>query len=194
MSMKRALEQLGFGPCHHMIEVFEHPDSIPRWVDAAEGNPDWDQIFADYGAMVDYPGCKYWRELADYYPNAKILHTVRDPDAWFESTQGTIFEPGSVAVNPPPALNSFFAALTSSFGDGIHNRAYMIDYFRRHTAEVEATIPKDRLLVYQAGEGWDRLCLFLGVPVPETPFPCENTREDFRKRARERTQSTVANQ
>jgi hypothetical protein len=179
LSMKHALEQLGFGPCHHMIEVFAHPESVPLWVAAAEGQGDWDLIFQDFAAMVDYPGCRYWRELAAHFPNAKVLHTVRDPDAWFDSTQATIFAPGSMAAVPPPAMKPFFSTLTSAFGEHLHDRAFMTDYFRRHTAEVEAAIPAERLLVYQVGEGWDRLCAFLGVPVPTTPYPSENSREEF---------------
>jgi hypothetical protein len=75
--MKSALTTLGFGPCHHMVEVFQHVDSIPLWVAAGAGRPDWDTIFADYQSVVDYPGCRFWRELSDYYPNAKVIHTVR---------------------------------------------------------------------------------------------------------------------
>ena len=96
-SMQTALNMLGFGPCHHMVEVlFMHPESIALWVEAAEGRPNWDLIFNDYRSMVDYPGAAYWRQIADHYPDAKVLHTVRDPDEWFESTQATTFagEPG----------------------------------------------------------------------------------------------------
>ena len=185
-SMKLALEQIGFGPCHHMVEVFAHPETMPLWVDAAEGRPDWDLIFQDYVSMVDYPGCRFWRELADYYPDAKVLHTVRDPDEWFDSTQATILAPGSFADNPPPHLAKFFGFIRADFGDKVHDRAFMTDYFRRHSAEVEATVPKSRLLVYEAGEGWGRLCEFLGVPVPDGPFPKSNTREEFQARVQAR--------
>jgi len=182
--MKHALEQLGFAPCHHMIEVFAHPESAPLWVAAAEGKPNWDLIFDGYAAMVDYPGCKYWRELAEHYPDAKVLHTVRDADTWFDSTQATIFAPDSFAANPPPPMKRFFETLTSTFGDRLHDRGFMTDYFLRHTEEVERTIPKGRLLVYRVGEGWERLCTFLGVAVPTSPYPSENSREEFRSRAR----------
>jgi len=182
MSMKLALEQLGFGPCHHMVEVFAHPETMPLWVDAAEGRPNWDLIFGDYVSMVDYPGAQFWRGIAGHYPDAKVLHTVRDADQWFDSTQATIFAPGSFTDNPPPHLAKFFGFIRTEFGDNIHDRSFMTDYFRRHSAEVERTIPKERLLVYEAGEGWDRLCSFLGVPVPETPFPHTNTSKEFRAR------------
>jgi sulfotransferase family protein len=79
-SMQTALAMLGFGPCHHMLEVFQHPESMQLWVDAGEGRPDWDAIFKDYNSAVDYPSAAYWREITSHYPDAKVLHTVRDPD------------------------------------------------------------------------------------------------------------------
>ncbi len=179
LSLKGALEQLGFGPCHHMIEVFMHPESLPLWVAAGEGAPDWDAIFKDYGAMVDYPGCKFYRQLADFYPEAKVLHSVRDPDAWFDSTQATIFSPNSPATNAPPQLQAFFGMVMGEFAANIHDRAFMTDYFRRHDEEVRRTIPKDRLLVYEVSQGWAPLCEFLGVAVPDAPFPSVNSREQF---------------
>jgi hypothetical protein len=134
--------------------------------------------------MVDYPGARYWRQLADHYADAKVLLTVRDPESWFESTQATIFAPNAMSVEPPPALKAFFASITGDFGPSLHDRDFMVDYFRRHNAEVQATIPPERLLVFEAGEGWERLCAFLGVPVPDAPFPSENTRAEFAARVR----------
>ncbi|HEV2365517.1 MAG TPA: sulfotransferase [Caulobacteraceae bacterium] len=182
-SMKLALEKLGFGPCHHMAEVFAHPETVSLWIAAGQGRPDWEAVFSGYRSMVDYPGAAYWRELADYYPNAKVLHTVRDPDAWFDSTQATILAPGSIADNPPPQMAAFFEPIRRSIGGDIHNRETMVGYFRRHSEEVERAIAPERLLVYESGEGWERLCAFLGVPVPDEPFPRENTREAFIGRA-----------
>ena len=190
LSMKHALEQLGFGPCHHMIEVFGHPESVPLWLEAAEGRADWDAIFKGYAAVVDYPGCSYWRQLADHYPEAKVLLTIRDPDAWFDSTQATIFAPGTGAINPPEPMKRFFGTILGEFGDKIHDRTFMTDYFRRHTEAVERTIPAERLLVYQVGEGWNRLCAFLNVAVPDAPYPSENSRAEFMGRVRQRAPST----
>jgi Sulfotransferase domain len=177
-SLQSALNMLGVGPCHHMVEVFAHPESRFLWIAAAAGKPDWDAIFAGYQSMVDYPGAHYWRQIAAHYPGAKVLHTVRDPDQWFESTQATIFAPDGPTSRPGP-FSEFFATFTSAFGGRLHDRAFMTDYFRRHTEEVKRTIPAERLLVYQVGEGWEPLCKFLGVAVPETPFPSENSRAEF---------------
>ena len=184
MSLKLALERLGFGPCHHMVEVFQHPESVPLWIEAGAGKPDWDAIFKDFASVVDYPGCKFWRELCAYYPSAKVLHSVRDPEAWFASTQATIFSPLSPAgANGPPQMRAFFAMVLSEFGDRLHDRDFMLAYFKRHTEEVIRTIPKERLLVYEAGQGWEPLCKFFGLPVPAEPFPQVNTREEFNARA-----------
>jgi hypothetical protein len=186
-SMQTALGMLGVGPCHHMVEVFAHPESMALWVDAGEGRPDWDLIFKDYRSMVDYPGAAYWRQIADHYPDAKVLHTVRDPDKWFESTQATIFSP----MNRPSTLSSsddmrlrFFNSFMGPIRDHMDDRAWMTDHFRRHTEEVKAAIAPERLLIYEVGEGWDRLCTFLGVPIPDEPYPSENSREEFIARSR----------
>lgn len=182
LSLKGALEQLGFGPCHHMVEVFMHQDTMPLWVAAGQGKADWDAIFRDYRAMVDFPGCKFYRELAEHYPDAKVLHSVRDPDAWFDSTQATIFAPSSMAEDPPEPFRAFFHMVVGDLRDKLHDRTAMIDYFRRHDEEVRRTIPKERLLVYEVSQGWAPLCEFLGAPVPDAPFPSVNSREEFRAR------------
>ncbi|MGH7022738.1 MAG: sulfotransferase family protein [Caulobacteraceae bacterium] len=192
LSLKHALEQLGFGPCHHMIEVFGHPESVPLWIAAGKGTPDWDLIFKDYAAAVDYPSAAYWRELTAHYPEAKVVHTTRSPESWYESTQATIFAPGSFADNPPPHIKAFFDSFTGPFAGRLHDRDLLIEHFRRHEAEVQATIASERLLVMQIGEGWERLCAFLGVPVPDTPYPTENSRQQFAARVSS-VQSAAAN-
>lgn len=181
MSTKLALEQLGLR-CHHMVEVFMNPQSVPLWNDAGDGKPDWDAIFDGYEAMVDHPGCAYWRQLMDYYPDAKVLHTVRDPDKWFDSTQATIFSPDRPFPSEGPML-AFFNHLKRFYEDGdMNDRAFMTDFFRRHTERVIAGVPKDRLLVFEVAQGWGPLCEFLGVPTPDTPYPRENSTEQFRAR------------
>jgi hypothetical protein len=181
-SLQTALNMLGFGPCHHMVEVFAHPESMPLWVAAGAGRPDWDAIFAGYQSMVDYPGAAYWRELAAYYPDAKVLHSVRDPDHWFESTQATIFAPdggAAQAMSSDGPMSAFFKSFSAAFRDHLHDRAFLIDYFQRHTSEVKSAIPPERLLVYEVGQGWEPLCKLLGVAIPDAPYPTENSRADF---------------
>jgi hypothetical protein len=177
-SLQSALNMLGLGPCHHMVEVFAQPQSAGLWVEAAKGRPDWEAIFAGYQSVVDYPGAQFWRELTAYYPDAKVLHTVRDPDLWFDSTQVTIFSPESPARRPS-SMTEFFNTFLGEFGTRLHDRKYMTDYFRDHTRKVVEAIPTKRLLIYEVSQGWGPLCEFLGVEVPATPFPAENSRAEF---------------
>jgi hypothetical protein len=181
-SLQTALNMLGLGPCHHMVEVFQHPESMALWVECSKGNAQWDAIFAGYRSAVDFPSSAYWRELAAYYPEAKVIHTVRDADAWFDSTQATIFSPEglsmrSIETGEGPA--DFFLSFTRPLHGRFHDRGFMTDWFRRHTEEVLAAIPPERLLVYEAGQGWEPLCAFLGVPIPAEPYPSENSRDEF---------------
>ena len=87
LSLKVALEILGFKPCYHMVEVWASPPAIDDWLQAANGRPNWQNIFDGFRATVDYPGCHFWRELTAAYPNAKVVLTVRDPASWFESSE-----------------------------------------------------------------------------------------------------------
>ena len=182
LSTKLALEQLGFAPCHHMVEVFMNPEQVQLFIDAGNGKPDWDAIFGKYQAMVDHPGCAYWRQLMDVYPDAKVLHTVRDPDKWFDSTQATIFNPDRPDPPPGTPMRTFFDQLAAFYGGDRHDRAFMTGFFRRHTEAVVAGVPKERLLVFDVAQGWEPLCAFLGVPVPDTPYPRENSKEQFQAR------------
>jgi len=183
VSLKLALEQLGLGPCYHMTELFMHPEHAPHWVRAADGHPDWEGIFGGYESTVDYPGCTFWRELAQFYPTAKVLLSVRDPHEWFESTQATIFtEATSAMIEASPLTEFFDKTVWRDFRERIHERAFMVELFQQHNAEVMRTIPRERLLVYQVTQGWEPLCAFVDTPIPDRPFPRTNSREDFAQR------------
>lgn len=180
MSLKMALEQLGFSKCHHMAEIFLNPDQVPLWLAAADGEADWDAVYEGYLATVDYPGCYFWSQLVDAYPDAKVLLSIRDADSWFDSTQASIFSDANIERSMSSPIADFFArTVFEEFGDNIHDRAFMTDYFRNWNAEVEASVPPERLLVYEVKQGWEPLCTFLGVDVPDTAFPRSNSREEF---------------
>ena len=180
LSLKVALEKLGFRLCYHMAEVWANLPCIADWLEAADGRPNWEKIFAGYQATVDYPGCHFWRELTAAYPKAKVILTVRDPDEWFDSTQATVLSPQMHAqMAASPARTFMEKTVWSEFGDGVHDRAHMVAVFKRHSAEVQRAIPKDRLLVFEVADGWAPLCEFLGVPVPSAPFPHLNSREEM---------------
>lgn len=179
MSLKLALEQLGFGPTYHMVEVFKNPPAAQWWVDAADGQPDWAKIFAGYNSTVDWPNATFYAELAAAYPDAKIIHTERDAEAWFKSTQATIFADAVSGGASGPFAEMFAKVVRRLFDGKMHDHDHVIDVYKRHNAAVRATIPAERLLVYEVAQGWDPLCAFLGVPVPDGPMPKVNSTEEF---------------
>ena len=177
LSLKLALEQLGFGPCHHMVEVFAGEKRLHHWDRIARGETvDWEEVFEGFQSTVDWPSCNYWRPLFERYPQARIISSVRDPESWFRSTQATIFRDG--LRSSPPSIRKI---VTDAVGADVHDRAACIAAFERHNAAVRAEVPPGKLLVFEAGQGWEPLCAFLGVPVPDAPYPRVNSTEDFQK-------------
>lgn len=180
-SLKVALEMLGLGKCHHMSEVFGSPEQIDLWPKAAAGHPDWPAIFRGYGAAVDFPAAAFWREISAFYPKAKVILSVRDPETWYESTQETILSPAmSAGFNHMPFAPVVKSVVHRFFDDEIHDHDHLISVFNRHNEEVKKTIPKDRLLVFEAKDGWGPLCEFLGKPIPSEPYPRVNSKEEMK--------------
>ena len=179
MSLKLALEQLGFGPCYHMVEVFKNPQAPQMWLDAAEGRPDWEKIFAGYNSTVDWPNATFYAELAAAYPDAKVILTERDPEAWFASTQATIFARDFPDDTTDTWQRMALKVISDLFDRRMHDKDHVISVFKAHNARVREVIPPERLLVYEVAQGWAPLCGFLGVPVPEGPMPKVNSTEEF---------------
>jgi hypothetical protein len=175
LSLKTALEQLGY-PCYHMVECFpKGPPHWRLWEQAMAGRPDWDALFEGFTATVDFPACTSYRALADYYPNAKVILTVRDPEKWFQSVQDTIFAPHWMEFLPSSEAGPYMqATINDYFDDRMHDREHLIRRFNEHTEAVKAAIPQERLLVFEAVHGWEPLCKFLGHPVPDGDYPHVN--------------------
>ena len=183
LSLKLALEQLGFAPCHHMSELISRPETVAPWVRAATGEAvEWDEVLHGYRATTDWPACHFFKELSVRYPQAKVILTVRDAGRWFESTQSTIFNEESVKRHEDHPMSGFLrTALIQTFGSDLHDRERVIAAYERHNAAVCRSISPQRLLVYEVAEGWGSLCAFLGVSVPNRPFPRANSTEDFHR-------------
>lgn len=182
-SLKLALERLLGAPCYHMVEVFQHPEQVPLWTAAANGNmPDWNQLFAGYAAAVDWPASAFWPEISAAFPEALVILSVRDSNSWWKSANGTIF-PASLSADPESEWRKMLDALMANrFTSALKDRAACIAAFERHNAQVRASVPPERLLEFRASEGWEPLCAALGVPVPEEPYPVTNTSEDWAAR------------
>jgi hypothetical protein len=200
LSLKNALEMLGFGPCYHMMEVFPRPEHVRMWHRLAfEKSVDWDELFRGFQATVDWPSARWWREIAEHYPDAKVLLSLRDPEAWYKSMSETIYQPmkHTAPVTAPELVrmqNEMVrkAILDETFDNRFEDKPHAIEVFKRHNQEVQDTIDAARLLVFDVREGWAPLCRFLEVPVPSQSFPRLNDtastqamikamRESFRK-------------
>jgi hypothetical protein len=209
MSLKVALEELGFGPCYHMREVFEHPEHIELCRAATRGEQvDWEQIFGNYRATVDWPGCTFYKELMERSPDAKVILTVRDPQRWYESAYNTIYRMTGAASSPIFYVASLVMPRARAMKharqmivelvwerdlDGkFEDREHAIETFERHNEEVKQRVPPEKLLVYDVKEGWAPLCEFLGVDIPDQPFPHLNDTEVFRGRIRRMRQLATA--
>ena len=187
LSLKAALEHLGFGPCHHMAEIFANPQQLPLWEAAARGEAvDWDEVFAGYRATVDWPSAYFWREVAAAFPAAKVVLSTRDADAWYASFENTILRlVGAMDKITDPHIRATVEMGGRLVGEGVFGgRAGDPDHakavFRAHDDKVRRAIPAERLLVFEVREGWQPLCAFLEVPVPAAQFPNLNDAEQFR--------------
>lgn len=186
-SLKAALEGLGFGPCHHMEEVFNHPETVPLWQRIVEGDHSGlAEVYKGYGAQVDWPGAHVWRAALDAFPEAKVVHSTRPPESWWRSYERTIMKLARVyrEMPLPPhilAMMDTMAPVLSAqtFGGHPEDHDTCIAALLHREAEVRATVPAKRLLVYDVAEGWEPLCAFLEVPVPDRPFPHLNQKGDF---------------
>jgi Sulfotransferase domain len=193
MSLKGALEQIGFGPSFHMIDLVRDPGPLPQWQAAAAGERmDWTEVLAGWQSSVDWPGCTFWEQMAETWPEAKVLLSVREPEAWYRSCLNSIHEAKEMAMRgeleggsenaPDPEVIGMINDLiwNGTFHGRFLEKDYAIDVFRRHNEDVQRKVPADRLLVYEISSGWEPLCSFLGVPVPDAPMPHLNDTQSFR--------------
>lgn len=190
LSMKAALEKLGYDKCHHMVEVLMTDDltQLDYWDAIGKGEkPDWDQVFDGYQASVDFPSSLYWKELSEAYPDAKVVLTVRDFESWYKSATGTIYAVGkkqpawTKLIPKPRKIDRMTSNIiwNGKFDSKFEDKTFAEKIWNDHIAEVKASLPADRLLVFEVKQGWEPLCAFLGLPVPDDPFPRVNDADQF---------------
>ncbi|MGV8985660.1 MAG: sulfotransferase family protein [Cypionkella sp.] len=186
-SLKEALETLGFGPTHHMEEIFANPPQVANWQAVAAGRPvNWDEVFAGYNSQIDWPGAHVWRELAEHFPDAKVIHSQRPDEIWWTSFSKTIGKLMSIypTLPLPPHIRDMMDAasgfiLDKTFHGKWTDRTSALAAYHQREADVRKAIPANRLLVFDVADGWEPLCAFLKVPVPDMPFPNRNHKGDF---------------
>ncbi len=195
-----ALERLGLGPCYHMRDLLSDLESgLPLWERVAEGSPDWERIFGQAVSTVDWPSARFYAELMDYYPEAKVLLSVRTGEEWVNSMRQTvwgIFHGGSVMNHLSEAraqldpLWARYVALmrwmtwnedTGVLAGETFSDEGLAAVMDRWNETVKRAVPAERLLVWNPCEGWEPLCAFLGVEVPAEELPRLNDTPSFRE-------------
>jgi hypothetical protein len=182
-SLKAALEHLGFGPCHHMSAVIDNPEQIRLWGEAESGRPDFANIFAGFRSAVDFPISAFWQEALAAYPRAKVILSDRDPDDWYGSFSQTILPLILDKASWPDERRAWFGMIDKviigkALG-GRTDRDGILAAYRANTEAARALEARGQALVFRSGEGWKPLCDFLGVEVPDEPYPKTNARAEF---------------
>ena len=186
LSLKLALETLGIAPCYHMVEVMRNPAHARAWTDAQRGElAPVRALLAGYAGAVDWPVSAFWREMLDAFPGVRVVLTVRDSAQWYASFRETIAE-SAAGLSPPhdSSLRVLYdltrdLILNGVFAGRARDESYARSVYDAHNRDVAAAVPPERLLVFEAGAGWQPLCGFLEKPVPREPFPHLNTRSTF---------------
>lgn len=197
-----AFEMLGFGPCYHMRDLLMDMErGLELWDAVTRGEPDWEEIFGDAESTCDWPAARYYKELIDYYPDSKVVLSVRGAEGWVRSMRETvwaIYFGDSVmhhlcearAVLDPQWRKFMDVMITMTWADGTGALAPADATFDdagfgvlmdRWNDQVKRDVPADRLLVWDPKEGWGPLCDFLEVPVPDEPLPHSNDTAAFKE-------------
>jgi len=195
MSLKQALEDLGAGPCFHMIDLIRNPDKVGPWHDAAiKGEKNWDEMFSGYESTIDWPGCSFWQELIEVYPDSPVLLNVRDFDGFYQSCQNTIWavrqaaQAGELAqdANRPPPSPQLWEVIgkliwEQDFQGRFEDQEFTRRLYEDRIERIKSTVSPERLTVFQLGtDGWETLADMLGVDPPDTEFPHLHDTDEFR--------------
>ena len=198
-TLKASLEQLGYTKTYHMKELLVHPETLHHWLTLRDtGTTDWDNLYNGFQATVDFPGYPWLKEHMKRYPEAKVILTIRPFEDWYASISSTIWKAGPQTLTQKlmmmsklltnPRLRKVIKCVkfakstifTNHFQGRFADKQFAEKIFNEHIAKVKAFVPPEKLLIYDVSEGWAPLCEFLRKPVPSTPLPHLNKKENFR--------------
>jgi hypothetical protein len=131
------------------------------------------KLVPQYDAFQDNPWPMLYKEMDKTFPGSKFILTVRDPQKWVASVAKNF----GTDITP---MREWLYGEGRGFPKG--NEAVYVERFERHNHEV-LNYFSDReqdLLVMNVteGDGWEKLCPFLGLVVPGVPFPRANVRAE----------------
>jgi len=196
LSLKAALETLGVERCLHPLSM-PADDTLVDRARSGSAELDWREDLGECNAVLGWLGARYYRELIDLWPNSRVLLSVRDPEDWYRSYASCVRSTREFAMAQSAISDALMAldwpAWQGVLDGSLEEREHALGRYRRHNDEVSRTVPSERLLVYRIEDGWEPLCDFLGVTVPDAPFPHLNDRSAFRSRFARRPHARRAN-
>ena len=188
-SLKYALEHLTGKPSYHMQNILLNKKDAKKWHNSIFRHNekfDWEDIYKGYGACLDFPSCNYYKELMEYYPDAKVILTVRDAESWVKSwnvLNNQILKSFTfrfLAKIPRTSFklqkdihNKMILGIDGAF-QGVKSDKERMKKFDEWNQSVIDYVPKERLLVYEVKDGWAPLCKFMDAPIPDMPFFYKN--------------------
>jgi hypothetical protein len=195
-SLQVALDRLGLGPCFHMFDIVGDEERLAQWerIVCDGERPDWATVFDGYTSAVDGPCAVYYRQISEAFPDAKVILTVREAEGWYRSTYDTLYQFALRSMENPPEPGSrqarLFRVVSTMVWDGLFDgrfsdKDHAIEAYHRHNEEVVRALGADNVLVYDVRQGWEPLCAFLGLEVPQEEFPRANDSASMRRRIAE---------
>jgi hypothetical protein len=197
MSLKAALDELGAGPCFHMIDLITGENrarDLEYWVKIANDEPvDWAEVFDGWEATVDWPAATKWREIVAAFPGVSVLLNVRDFDGFYKSCANTILAVKEAAAAgeleqdanrepPAPELWGVIETLIwqGDFQGRFQDKEWAREMYWERVETIKREVPADRLVYWELGDGWEPLADALGVEAPDRPFPHLHDTNEFR--------------
>lgn len=189
-TMAEALRILGFKVYDFEEQYFYHSEDWLKFLKTGDTTLLQD-MYKDVDAITDSPGSFFWEELMGMFPDAKVIHMERKTEEewvksltrqvsnhgkyhwryWFSSNFrklknhlilcGTVTTTGSIQPKYPWQMRGKYPAM------------YGIRY-RQTNARVREVVPHQRLFICTHSDGWEPLCKFLDVPIPNVPYPHRN--------------------
>ncbi|KAF3760336.1 hypothetical protein M406DRAFT_232840, partial [Cryphonectria parasitica EP155] len=179
-SLADALALIGVSPIYHMRDVGKsgHQD---LWIQALQakyesightwGRQDFDELLTGYEGVSDFPAAIFPEELIKSYPEAAIILSTRSEDAWYKSMMSTLWH---AHANRPAVSTSRMAPLSERYHTHCWDNDFPANgrkYYQEHNDRVRSLSKGRKFLEYDVKDGWGPLCEFLGVPIPNEPFP-----------------------
>ncbi|PVH96793.1 hypothetical protein DM02DRAFT_730959 [Periconia macrospinosa] len=221
VSMMAAYKTLGYTP-YHGFDFMAHPSHQILWehgIDAkfyarssraaplTKSDFDSASFLGPFDVLSDFPVLAWKTELLDWYPDAKVVFVERSDERKWDSSfkEGVIagfyglipwlllhvIDPYIASARPATCMRKLFYALfRASDREGLEGNA--VRTYREHNEWVRRNVPKERLLVYELGSGWEPLCEFLGKEVPQgVEFPWLNEKEEMKRYVERMSRETL---